>query len=507
MERVYGYTRILTTGAPAPNATVTVYNTGTLVLATVYADNLANPTPLANPFTSDANGYFFFYATGRFDIQFSGGGIPSPYTWGDVADGGILSLNGMTGDSQLFLTGTSGIDFNISSSLDIHTFNLPDASATARGAVTTLPQSFAGAKTFLVPIAAGSGGTGFDGSLAAQGALPIGNGAGFTLATITGTANQVIVTNAAGSITLSGPQALGTVSTPTFTGLILSGLAPFAVVSTDGVSTLAATALLNGQLLIGSTGVAPVAATLTAGSNISIAQGAGSITISCTSVIGTLNGLTDAVQSFATATTGTDFTITSAAGVHTFAIPDASSANRGLVTNAAQTLAGQKTFSTQPLFNTGGSAGTTIVSGRLSTNFTAAVNAGAAETDLMTYSLAANTLNSTGKVIHVRCSGTTAANANVKTIKFYFGATLVSVWSTATLNASKWTIDAWITATGAATEYMSVTGVASTATPTPSVTDATPAEAVAGAITIKVTGQGTAGSDVTQNLMIVMPEG
>ena len=35
----------------------------------------------------------------------------------------------------------------------------------------------------------------------------------------------------------------------------------------------------NGQLLIGSTGANPVAATITAGSNITVTNGAGSITI------------------------------------------------------------------------------------------------------------------------------------------------------------------------------------------------------------------------------------
>lgn len=44
--------------------------------------------------------------------------------------------------------------------------------------------------------------------------------------------------------------------------------------------------LSNGQLLIGSTGADPVAATLTAGSNISIANGVGGITISATGLAG-----------------------------------------------------------------------------------------------------------------------------------------------------------------------------------------------------------------------------
>lgn len=43
------------------------------------------------------------------------------------------------------------------------------------------------------------------------------------LAALTGTANQVIVTNGAGTITLSLPQSIGTGSTPQFTGLNLTG--------------------------------------------------------------------------------------------------------------------------------------------------------------------------------------------------------------------------------------------------------------------------------------------
>lgn len=47
--------------------------------------------------------------------------------------------------------------------------------------------------------------------------------------------------------------------------------------------------------------------------------------------ISALNGLTDNVQSFATGTSGTDFGISSAAGVHTFNLPTASSTKRGLL--------------------------------------------------------------------------------------------------------------------------------------------------------------------------------
>jgi len=66
------------------------------------------------------------------------------------------------------------------------------------------------------------GGTGLDGSAASNGSLLIGNGSGYTLANITGDADQVIVTNSSGGIALSTPQDINTTSSPTFANVTVA---------------------------------------------------------------------------------------------------------------------------------------------------------------------------------------------------------------------------------------------------------------------------------------------
>ena len=66
----------------------------------------------------------------------------------------VTSINSQTGPSVTLQTGNSGSDFAISATSNTITFDLPSASAAARGLVTTGEQTIAGTKTFSSSIVA-----------------------------------------------------------------------------------------------------------------------------------------------------------------------------------------------------------------------------------------------------------------------------------------------------------------------------------------------------------------
>jgi hypothetical protein len=96
----------------------------------------------------------------EFDIQNTNGKTVTLYTEsnkiGEVHTTyaiGLSSLNGLTESTQNFATGTAGTDFGISSAGSTHTFNLPTASASNRGALSSADWStFNGKLTGNAPI-------------------------------------------------------------------------------------------------------------------------------------------------------------------------------------------------------------------------------------------------------------------------------------------------------------------------------------------------------------------
>lgn len=64
-----------------------------------------------------------------------------------------------------------------------------------------------------------------------------------------------------------------------------------------------------------------------------------------------LNGQTGSSQSFSTGTSGSDFNISSSSNIHTFNIPNASTTARGVLSTAAQTIGGDKTFNDDVAIN------------------------------------------------------------------------------------------------------------------------------------------------------------
>lgn len=83
-------------GNAISGATITVYNTSTLVKPTIYSDS--GVTPIANPVSSDASGRFSFYvADGRYDLAFAGSGI-TPFSLSDIE---VADITGSSSTSDL----------------------------------------------------------------------------------------------------------------------------------------------------------------------------------------------------------------------------------------------------------------------------------------------------------------------------------------------------------------------------------------------------------------------
>lgn len=149
---------------------------------------------------------------------------------------------------------------------------------------------------------------------------------------------------------------------------------------------------------------------------------------------------------------------------------------------------------------------TPSVGGTLSVNTTAVGNVGTGEDDLMSYSIAANSMSGTGHHVRFRAAGTIANTVNAKRLRVKYGATTIMDTGAAGIpisTAISWVLTGSITRVGGTSQVVEACLNTSNATLASYAGVTTAAETLSGAVTLKLTGEATSNNDIVQNLMLV----
>ena len=260
------------------------------------------------------------------------------------ASGSGLTLNGLTATTQFFSTSVSGSGFTIGSIGSTHTFYIGLAGNASTGFISGAAQTIFGLKTFASGVAITSGTAS---TSTATGDLTVTGGVGIGGSLWTSTTN------------FSSISGVG-ISNSVITSGVWSGTAISAVNGGTGLVSYT-----TGDILYASSSTTLARITAGTAGSVLTSAGAGSTPYWAVATAGaatglTLNGLTASTQFFATSISGSGFTIGSTGSTHTYYIALAGNASTGLISGAAQTIFGLKTFA----------SGVAITSGTASTNTT-----------------------------------------------------------------------------------------------------------------------------------------
>lgn len=121
-------------------------------------------------------------------------------------------------------------------------------------------------------------------------------------------------------------------------------------------------------------------------------------------------------------------------------------------------------------------------------------NTGSTETTLFSKTVETGTLNLNSSILDVTISGTTAANANNKRLKLYFGSSTVFDSGTTTLNNKSWVLRAQVIRNGGAAQI--VFGQMTIDGSNPIVSVGTTTEDLTQNATLYVTGTGVSSADI-----------
>lgn len=143
------------------------------------------------------------------------------------------------------------------------------------------------------------------------------------------------------------------------------------------------------------------------------------------------------------------------------------------------------------------------LSGIISVDTTAASNSGSGETDLITYTVTANTLENNGDILSVKAWGVFAANANNKTLKLKFGSQTILTTGAVAANDGSWEINATIIRKTPTTQEITASITSSNTSITQSSTRTAGTQDLTTDVIIKCTGQGTSTTDLTEDALVI----